>query len=65
MHHPILQVLFAHRPEWASTVTRQFAYLIALIPLILLLCWLFYLAFERPFIKPRRAQKGPISEPVA
>lgn len=65
MHHPILQVLFAHRPEWASTVTRQFAYLVALIPLILLLCWLFYLAFERPFIKPRRAQKGPISEPVA
>ncbi len=53
MHHPILQVLFVNRPAWASTVTRQFAFLVACIPVILGLAWCFYWVFERPFVKAR------------
>lgn len=59
MHHPILQVLFVIRPEWAATPARQMAYLWVLgLPIILASCWLFYLAFERPFVRSRRFKSG-------
>lgn len=68
MHHPILQVLFVNRPAWASTVTRQFVFLVACLPIILFLCWVFYRLFEKPFIsrgKPKRAVRvEPQEEPA-
>lgn len=64
MHHPILQVVFVNRPEWASTVTRQFGFLVASVPLILLLCWMFYWLFERPFIGWGRSKPKPSAPQV-
>lgn len=59
MHHPVLQVLFVSRPEWASTVTRQIGFLAACLPIILAVCYGFYLVFEKPFIS-RGKQKRHI-----
>lgn len=50
MHHPILQALFVHRPSGIQTELKQFAYLLACTPIIVGLCYLFHLAFERPFM---------------
>ncbi len=50
MHHPLLQALFVYRPSAVKTPLEQFAYLLACSPLILGACYLFHLAFERPFM---------------
>lgn len=51
MHHPILQVLFVHKPGWVKGDALEMAYCLGVgLPLILLGTWLFSLAFERPFI---------------
>ena len=50
VHHPILQWLTHFRPQAINTTTRHFAYLVALLPLILLACYAFYRLFEKPFI---------------
>ncbi len=54
MHHPIAQVLYANRPLWANGEVSLFFYLTACLPVVLLLCWFFYLLFEKPFIPKRR-----------
>lgn len=55
MHHPILQVIFVNRPEWAATPLRQFAFLLVVgTPIILMGSYLFYRVFERPFIPGSR-----------
>jgi peptidoglycan/LPS O-acetylase OafA/YrhL len=51
MHHPILQALFVYRPSGIQTELKQFAFLLACTPIIVGLCYLFHLAFERPFMK--------------
>jgi peptidoglycan/LPS O-acetylase OafA/YrhL len=59
MHHPIMQVLFFYRPSWFTTPVRQTLYLSLFgIPVILILCWLYYLAFEKPFISRKAAQSS-------
>ncbi len=58
MHHPILQILYVSRPAWAGTPLRTFGYLLVVaVPVILVLSWMFYRVFEKPFIgrRPRRA----------
>ncbi|MBL8087794.1 MAG: acyltransferase [Chthonomonas sp.] len=62
MHHPLLQVGYFLRPEWAATPTRQTAWLLAWFPLVLLGCYGFYWVFERPFISSRRHTPSP--EPI-
>lgn len=62
MHHPILQWVHTSRPPGLDTLVRQFAWLGGIgIPVALLGCWLFFLAFERPFIGSarRRAVEAP------
>lgn len=55
MHHPVMQVVFVYRPDWASTPTRQTAYLLAVgLPVILAACYAFFWVFERPFLRSRR-----------
>lgn len=63
MHHPILQVLYVSRPPWASTVTREFGYLVLTIPIILVVTYGFYRAFEKPFIN-RGKSSGIPTPPV-
>ncbi len=51
MHHPILQILFVFKPDWIRGDASELAYcLIAVLPLILVVTWVFSLAFERPFL---------------
>ncbi|MFZ4509050.1 MAG: acyltransferase family protein [Fimbriimonas sp.] len=51
MHHPIQQVIYHVRPAWVSTELRTFGYLLACSPIILMLCYVFHLAVERPFMR--------------
>jgi len=50
VHHPLMQVFHAHRPDWAASPVRQVAFLMACLPIILGLCWIFHLVFEKPFL---------------
>jgi peptidoglycan/LPS O-acetylase OafA/YrhL len=54
MHHPILQVIYANRPAVASTMVRQYAFLIACLPLVAGLCYAFFWVFERPFMGAKK-----------
>jgi peptidoglycan/LPS O-acetylase OafA/YrhL len=54
MHHPILQVLYVNRPAIASTMVRQYAFLLLSLPLVLLLCYGFFWVFERPFMGAKK-----------
>lgn len=55
MHHPVIQVLYAHRPSWVYSDLRGLAYLLGLgIPLILVVTYAFYWVFERPFVKTKQ-----------
>lgn len=57
MHHPILQIVYVNRPEWAATPLRQLAYLfVVAIPLIVVACYGFYWVFERPFVSSKPAK---------
>lgn len=51
IHHPIEQVLYALRPSMIQDQPSLLAYLVAGLPVILLLAWLFSLLFERPFMR--------------
>lgn len=54
MHHPVMQVLFAHRPEWVATPLRQMAYLFVVgVPLMVGASYAFFRVFEKPFMKGR------------
>jgi peptidoglycan/LPS O-acetylase OafA/YrhL len=50
MHHPIQQVIYWLKPAGIITEPAIFAYLVATLPVIVLVAWLFSLVFERPFI---------------
>jgi peptidoglycan/LPS O-acetylase OafA/YrhL len=70
MHHPIQQVVFAHRPAGVEGEVGVFWYLLLYgLPLMVLGSYLFSLVFERPFL-PRRVverERGlvPTSLPLA
>jgi peptidoglycan/LPS O-acetylase OafA/YrhL len=51
MHHPIMQVLVAYRPEFVEGQNRLFVYLLAVLPIVIGACYLFFWLFERPFLK--------------
>jgi len=58
MHHPILQALFVHKPQWIKGDPMEMAYCLAVaLPVILLGTWLFSLAFERPFIAKKAGKR--------
>ncbi|MBS1706833.1 MAG: acyltransferase [Armatimonadetes bacterium] len=55
MHHPILQVIFVHRPRAVQTPGASFIYLGLIgLPIILGLCYAFFWIFERPFMTRAR-----------
>jgi peptidoglycan/LPS O-acetylase OafA/YrhL len=66
MHHPILQVVYGTCP---STIVGQAAvggYLLVVgLPAVLLLTWLFSLAFEKPFMPRRSATKYEVQNGLA
>jgi peptidoglycan/LPS O-acetylase OafA/YrhL len=58
MHHPIQQVVYAHRPSGVEGPEPLFWYLLLFgLPVILIGTWLFSLVFEKPFVTRRPAQK--------
>ena len=58
MHHPILQALFVHRPNWAKGDVMEMAFCVAVaLPVILMGTWLFSLVFERPFISKKAGKR--------
>ncbi len=50
MHHPILQLLYSIRPASVADSPAIFWYLLALMPIVLMVSKLFSLAFEKPFM---------------
>lgn len=55
VHHPLLQIMFVTRPAIVSTPPREFVYLLIVgLPIIFYCCYLFYRAFEKPFISAPR-----------
>ncbi len=51
MHHPIQQVVYAHRPAGTEGPESLFWYLLGVgLPLMVMGSWLFSLVFERPFV---------------
>lgn len=58
MHHPVLQWLVHLQPAWVNTPTRQVAYLLVLLPVTLFACFIFYRAFEKPFINRGKSAKS-------
>lgn len=68
MHHPIMQVLYAHRPAFAQGLPLEMAYLgLVGLPVILAGCYAFYWVFERPFVSSpasRRPAAVPAPQPV-
>lgn len=72
MHHPIEQVVYAHRPASVNGPEVLFWYLLfAGLPCMLLGAWIFSLVFERPFLRrrvakcePRRRDLVPIELPL-
>ncbi|MEZ0325761.1 MAG: acyltransferase family protein [Fimbriimonas sp.] len=54
MHHPIEQIVYAHRPAGTEGPEALFWYLLwAGLPLMILGSWVFSLVFERPFVARR------------
>lgn len=51
VHHPVMQTLWLFRPTRGSVA--DFSYLLATMPVTLLLAYGFSLLFERPFLPPR------------
>lgn len=51
MHHPIQQILYVNRPEWAAGEAGLFTYFLYCIPITLAGCWTFWWMFERPFLR--------------
>jgi peptidoglycan/LPS O-acetylase OafA/YrhL len=57
MHHPIQQIVYAHRPAGTEGPESLFWYLLGIgLPMMLLGSWAFSLVFERPFIARRVAR---------
>ncbi|MGV3617834.1 MAG: acyltransferase family protein [Fimbriimonas sp.] len=72
VHHPIQQMVFVNRPEFVQGELGSLLYLLGIgLPIILAGSYLFYLAFEKPFL-PRRSvskldllpTKVPLSLPL-
>jgi peptidoglycan/LPS O-acetylase OafA/YrhL len=64
IHHPIEQVVFAHRPKGTEGPEALFWYLLAFaIPAILVGSYLFSLVFERP-LRQSRVQRPPAAPTV-
>ena len=54
LHHPILQIFYVNKPAWILGSESTMIYLVvAALPSILIVSWLFSLVFERPFVKSR------------
>ena len=67
MHHPIQQILFKFRPRVLAGPTASLGYLVVVgLPIILGVTYLFYRAFEKPFISGRtdRAMTGGQSQTI-
>ncbi|MFY9234144.1 MAG: acyltransferase [Fimbriimonadaceae bacterium] len=55
MHHPIQQMMWVVRPAWADGPANELMYMILIaLPFMLFFSYLFYRAFERPFMTVRR-----------
>ncbi len=69
MHHPIEQVLFVNRPDWARTPEMGGLYLMVVcLPIILVACKIFSLLFELPFMSTRKSRvpsQRELGTPVA
>lgn len=58
MHHPIEQVIYVYRPVFLTDPVVTLGYLFVVgLPCILLLTWVFYLIFERPFIRTAKSAR--------
>ncbi|MBS1727986.1 MAG: acyltransferase [Armatimonadetes bacterium] len=54
LHHPLLQIFYVHKPAWVLGSEMTMGYLLlAALPSILIISWLFSFIFERPFVKSR------------
>lgn len=51
MHHPIMQILFSWQVDQVRRPDGMFWHLLAWLPLVLLLSWIFAWFFERPFTR--------------
>jgi peptidoglycan/LPS O-acetylase OafA/YrhL len=61
MHHPIEQVVYAHRPPGIQGETAVFWYLVIVgLPLMISGTWLFSLVCERPFLSKPKPVPGDI-----
>lgn len=57
VHHLVLQVLYVTRPSGVDQVSEKWLYLMSMLPVVLLVCWVFYWFFERPYAKAKPAAK--------
>jgi peptidoglycan/LPS O-acetylase OafA/YrhL len=63
IHHPLQQLLYILRPEWAVGPENELLYMMALcLPIILAASYLFYRLFERPFMTQRRRRAEALEE---
>ena len=64
IHHPLLQALFAVRPDWTMLSQPLLAlYLVACIPAVIALSAVFAIIFEAPFVRnrhPSLLEKQPL-----
>lgn len=69
MHHPILQILYVHRPDWVQGTELLLAYeMLVCLPVILVSCYVFSRLFELPFMatkKSRAPTQRELGTPVA
>jgi peptidoglycan/LPS O-acetylase OafA/YrhL len=62
MHHPIQQIVYVYRPVGIEGEAAGFLFLMGVgLPLIVVGCWLFAIAFEFPFV--RRRAEDPQTRP--
>jgi peptidoglycan/LPS O-acetylase OafA/YrhL len=62
MHHPVMQALYLLKPHgWGGQHAMAFQFLVSF-PLVLLACWLFSLAFEKPFL-PKSSSSRTAEKP--
>ena len=66
LHHPILQIFYVNKPAWILGSENTMIYLlVAALPSILLISWVFSWIFERPFVKSRLPMSEAAKEAVA
>jgi len=65
IHHPVEQVLYYYRPAWANGEVGVFGYLAACLPAMILVAWVFWWFFERPFLRrPALYQSNLVQVPT-